>query len=569
NTPNNLTMVNDQGNSFVFVSNGGNGSITRFEFGNSILNTPTVASFSIAGINNPRGIDITKDCDTWVGLVTSYSNNKVFYLDFQSGLTASPISGEISFFTSYNFPAALSLVFEGGNYYGMIQSALGNLYKLSFGSSIADFTGTGENLGNFGLNSNFATEWVGDNSNWYGFSIELSNPTTPGAGNLIRYAFPITCAAQPAISTSENPVLKYSSDGINQVTLEAYDAAGNVNAFSQSITISSSLAPQLSTQISGNCLTNPINFDAQQISGNITNWNWDFGDGSGTSTLQNDTYAYASAGTYQIKLLVTDANGCTNLVIDTVQVYEEPIPDFTLPGGSLCMNNPILFTNTTTGEAGQAVTWNWDFNGEGASSEKEPTFTFLTSGSKTITLTSSIPGCANVTQQTINIEEAPTSTFSFNNTCNGALTTFTDESLGNNLTSWNWDFGDGTFSANQNPTHTYIIPGKYAVTLTVGNNLGCSTTKVDTVYSHSIPVVNFTNDLPCSTSAIQFTDQSVVANANMVAWEWDFGDGITSTEQHPSHLYSQTGDFLVQLKAYSQFGCFSTNQSTVSVAQGP
>ncbi len=569
NTPNNLTIVQDQGNVFVFISNGGNNSISRVEFGNSILNTPIVSSFNVVGANNPRGIDIAKDCDSWIGLVTSYSNNKVFTLDFQNDLSLAPVTGEILFYTSYSFPAALSIIFEGGNYYGLIQSALGNLYKLSFGTSIADFSGTGESLGNFGLNSNFATEWVGDSSNWHGFSIELSNPSTPGAGNLIRYTFPTSCSAIPATSKVENPVVAYSLGATNQISLEAYSGSGNVNASTQSITISSSQAPQLTAQITGNCLSSPISFSGQQVSGSIANWNWDFGDGIGTSTLQNDTYTYATAGNYQVKLTVTDANSCTNLLIDTVQVYEEPIPNFSYPVGNLCKNNPVLFTNTTTGETGAAVTWTWDFNGEGASSEKEPSFTFLTSGSKTITLTSSIPGCANVTQQTINIEESPTTAFSFNNTCNGAATTFTDATTGNNLTTWNWNFGDGTFSAIQNPTHNYAAAGNYVVTLTVGNNLGCTTTKVDTVYSHSIPVVNFANDLPCSTTAIQFTDQSLVANANMVAWEWDFGDGNASTEQHPSHVYNQTGNFTVSLKAYSQFGCFSTNQSVVSVAQGP
>ncbi|VAW49208.1 Cell surface protein, partial [hydrothermal vent metagenome] len=172
-------------------------------------------------------------------------------------------------------------------------------------------------------------------------------------------------------------------------------------------------------------------------------------------------------------------------------------------------------------------------------------------------------------QQTINIEEAPTTSFSFNNTCNGTTTTFTDQTTGTNLASWNWDFGDGTTSTTQSPTHTYANPGKYAVTLNVANNLGCTTTKVDTVYNHSLPVVNFTNNLPCSTTPIQFTDQSLVDNANLVAWEWDFGDETTSTDQHPEHLYGQTGIFEVKLKSFSQFGCTDSTQTIITVAQGP
>ncbi len=569
NTPNNLTWVKDQSNKYLFISNGGNSTITRIDFGSSILNTPTAASFGITGISGPRGIDLIKDCDRWVGLVTSYGNNKVFYLDFNNGLNQNPTTGELTFFSGYNFPATVSLIYEGSQYYALIQSALGDLYKLSFGTSISDFTGSGQNLGDFGLNDNFANEWVNVGTDWYGFSIEFSNPSTPGAGNLIRYTFPVSCAATPAVSSKAFPSVFYTASGTNLITLTSRNTTGDIGATTQSITISPSTAPQLSAQITGNCLSAPLSFDAQQLSGNITAWNWGFGDGSGTSTQQNATYQYAAAGTYRVKLSVTDANGCNNLYIDTARVYAEPIPAFTVPPGNLCMNNPIAFTNTSTGETGPVVSWTWDFNGEGTSTEKEPSFTFLTPDSKTITLTSSIPGCANVTQQTITIAEAPTTAFSFDNVCNGQATTFTDQTTGNNLTAWNWDFGDGTSATNQNPSHLYASPGKYAVTLTVSNSLGCTTSFADTVYNHALPAVAFTNDLPCSSAPIQFTDQSIVQDANMVAWAWDFGDGNTASERNPQHLYGQTGDFTVKLKAYSQFGCVDSLSSTVSVIQGP
>ena len=569
NVPNGISLVNKSGNIFFFITNGGNNTVTRLEFGNSILSTPTANSFSIAGANNPRGIDIVKDCDGWYGLVTSYSNSKVYYLDFLNGIDQTPNTGEIAFYTSYNYPASVSIINEGGKYYSLIQSALGDLYKLSFGNSISTFTGTGMNLGDFGLASNFAINWVSTNSNWYGFSIELQNPSTPGAGNLIRYAFTTSCGIQVATSTDKYPSIQFTSDGTFQVTLSAFDANENINTASKSITISASEAPQLTSQITGNCLSSPINFEGQQLSGNINNWSWDFGDGMGTSMLQNDTYSYASAGTYQIKLNVTDVNGCSNLLIDTVQVYEEPVPDFTYPGGDFCMNNLISFTNTSTGETGSVVNWTWDFNGEGSSLDKDASFTFTTPGSKTIELKSSIPGCANVIQKVIYINDAPTIDFNFDNVCNAQITTFNDLTIGNNLVSWDWDFGDGNSSTDQNPTHMYTNPGQYDVTLTVTNNIGCATEQTQTVYNHNIPTVNFANDLACSSSPIQFTDQSFVQNANLAAWEWNFGDGNGSSEQNPTYLYGQTGDFTVQLKAYSEFGCVDSLESMISVIQGP
>ncbi|MEN8247711.1 MAG: PKD domain-containing protein [Bacteroidota bacterium] len=567
-TPNNITIEKSGESLYAFVTNG-NGTIARLEFGNSILNTPSVSSFNITGINNPRGVDVIKDCDNWIGLVTSYSNNKVFYLDFGSDLSQDPASGEITFYTSYNYPASLSLIHEGGNYYGLIQSALGDLYKLSFGASIADQNGTGENLGDFGLNDNFANEWINIGSDWYGFSIELSNPATPGSGNLVRYKFPTTCVTSPSTSNEKYPQSEYTVDGNYQITLVAKNSNGDIDAYSQPITISPSHAPQLSAEITGNCLSSPINFSGDQLSGDITSWNWDFGDGIGTSSLQNDTYTYASAGDYPVKLTVTDANGCNNLYIDTARVYEEPIPDFSYPTGTLCMNLPTTFTNTTLGETGPAVSWTWDFNGEGSSNEKDPTFTFLTSGNKTVTLSSSVPGCANVTQQTIYIEEAPITDFGFDNVCNTLTTTFVNLTTGSPPVSWNWDFGDGNFSTDQIPTHTYTNPGKYAVSLSTANSLGCTIEKVDTVYNYAIPTVSFSNNLPCSTSPISFSDESMVQDGSIANWEWNFGDGNSSTERNPAHIYGQVDTFTVQLKAYSQYGCVDSTEALISLIQGP
>ncbi len=564
-TPIGIRIEVEEQNIIAAVPTGGASSpeLKILNFLEDIANTPIISTISIPNGNFLRTVDIINDCGNWFAAVGGYTSG-LHILNFGSSLLNS--APTITDIVGVSKPFSLKIVKDIDNFYIFSTSDDNNgLYRIGFTDSLSHLNPTITNLGDLGiLNQVIGFDMFRDGQVLKGLGIGSTDRI------LSLTVFPKVCGSNITYSNKREPLnIYFSTPGQYYISLKATNANGVSQTSSKLVTVSASLAPQLSSQITGNCLTSPINFSGQQLSGNITNWNWDFGDGSGTSTLQNDTYAYASAGTYQIKLSVTDANGCNNLLIDTVQVYEEPIPNFTLPGGSLCMNNAIAFTNTTTGESGSAVTWTWDFNGEGASSEKEPSFTFLTPGSKTITLTSSIPGCANVTQQTINIEESPTTAFSFNNTCSGGTTIFTDETIGSNLTTWSWDFGDGVFSASQNPTHDYANPGNYIVTLTVGNNLGCTTTKVDTVYSHSIPVVNFTNDLPCSTSAIQFTDQSLVDNANMVAWEWDFGDGTLSTDQHPSHLYGQTGDFLVTLKSYSQFGCFSTNQSTVSVAQGP
>ncbi len=573
NKPNSLTTVIEADNVFTFISNGGNGSITRLEFGNSIENSPAATSFIVTGIKNPRGIDIIKDCDRWVGLVTSYSNNKLFYLDFQDGLSQKPITDIISFFASFNFPAGLSIIHEGGQYYSLIQSALGDLYKLSFGASISDFTGNGQNLGNFGLKANFANEWINSGSDWYGFSIELSNPSTPGAGNLIRFTFPTICYNTKVTSNLKNPESKYTSSGTYQISLESSDVNGNVNTFNKSITISSSEAPQIDAQITGNCISSPINFSGQELSGTINSWKWDFGDGSGTSILQSDSYAYSKSGTYPVKLNVKDANGCSNVIMDTVRIYEEPISNFSYPG-NLCTNNPVLFTNTSTGETGPVVTWVWDFNGEGSSTDKESIFSFAEGGDKNITLSTSIPGCSSEISKIINIIPGPITNFIFNGNCEYDQFEFTNNTTGDDITGYQWNFGDGYFSSKSSPRHRFEACGNYVVGLTASNALGCSTKLKKVVPVRYIPELNFTNDLACSENTVTFFDQSSVQGANIVERNWILKNNSLGYEQYsqglsPSFLLEGAGEYEVTQIDFSNYGCMDTLVRNINVYKSP
>jgi PKD repeat protein len=124
--------------------------------------------------------------------------------------------------------------------------------------------------------------------------------------------------------------------------------------------------------------------------------------------------------------------------------------------------------------------------------------------------------------------------------------TFTDSSL--YATSWQWDFGDGTTSGQQNPVHNYASPARYYVCLTASNACGVSTF-CDTVdLSCNSPVAGFfatTNHLEAS-----FTDTSSHGNS----WYWTFGDGIISTVQNPVHTYPGQGIYTVCLTVTDSCG---------------
>ncbi len=150
---------------------------------------------------------------------------------------------------------------------------------------------------------------------------------------------------------------------------------------------------------------------------------------------------------------------------------------------------------------------------------------------------------------------------------------FTDFSIDQNygfLVSWSWDFGDGTTASEQHPHHKYVNIGKYNVTLTVmdDDNVSASMTQQLTVIQ-SPPVAFFTYAPlnPTIYSIIQFTDASYDFDGTIANWTWDFGDGVTSYLQHPTHQYASEITFIVCLTVADNNG--STDSYCINLTVVP
>jgi len=140
---------------------------------------------------------------------------------------------------------------------------------------------------------------------------------------------------------------------------------------------------------------------------------------------------------------------------------------------------------------------------------------------------------------------------------------FTDQSTDGTspITTWAWSFGDGNISTEENPTYAYETDGTYTVSLTVTSEDGSDTeTKTNFITvgtgTPSAPTADF-SATPTSGPApltVQFTDDSVDGSSPVEAWTWDFGDGETSTEENPSHVYENAGTYNVSLTVTSDDG---------------
>jgi len=218
----------------------------------------------------------------------------------------------------------------------------------------------------------------------------------------------------------------------------------------------------------------------------------------------------------------------------------------------------VTFTDLSTGNPSG---WAWDFGDGASSAEQYPTHVYASPGTFTVVLIATKAGLSDTVTKanyiTVTLLAAPVAEFSGSPTTGSAPLTlnFTDLSL-HFPTSWEWAFGDGGSSTEQNPSHEYVGGGSYTVSLTATNGGGSDTeTKVGyiTVVSPSIPVAEFSGSptsgpLPLT---VHFTDSS----ANYPnSWEWHFGDGNVSSRQDPTHQYDISGSYAVSLTAANAAG---------------
>lgn len=229
-------------------------------------------------------------------------------------------------------------------------------------------------------------------------------------------------------------------------------------------------------------------------------------------------------------------------------VANPPVANFTFTpaGGSAPLT--VQFTDTSSGEPSE---WLWDFGDGSTSNERNPVHTFVEARRYEIQLTVSNPLGSSSVSQILVVGEELQANFTFSPRQGEAplIVEFTDRSSGN-PTAWEWDFGDGERSNEQNPVHIYTNPRPegYSVTLRVSNATGSATytapdrilvrEKLDADFS-----ANPTSGQPPLTVAFQDTSKG----SHIVAWQWDFGDGSTSTERNPVHTYSANNLYDVTL----------------------
>ena len=172
----------------------------------------------------------------------------------------------------------------------------------------------------------------------------------------------------------------------------------------------------------------------------------------------------------------------------------------------------------------------------------------------------------------VTIVAGPISGFASTAHCLGNTTNFTDTSTitTGNINSWSWDFGDGITSTLQNPSHQFDSANSYHVVLVTVSNAGCSDTVNSVINITPKPVAAFSApNSVCSTTQLQFTDQSTVASGTVTQWNWNFGTGNTSSSQDPVYSFPYGGNIPVTLQVTTAAGCSSDSTMMFLVYDRP
>jgi len=402
---------------------------------------------------------------------------------------------------------------------------------------------------------------------WMTVSVDASASYDPD-GSAITYAWDF---GDGAAATGMIATHTYLVENDYLITLTVTDADMLTGTASTTVTAQKPPEPPIASFSVGTDFL-AVSVDASASNdpdGTIVSYAWNFGDGS-TGMGVTATHTYTAEGNYLIALTVTDNEGMTGYAEKWVLVNEEPKAPF-----AVISYTPDWLTVNVDGSGsydldGTIQSWAWTFGDGAVATGSTASHTYASDGSYTITLTvtdnEGMTGTDSVIVDVVHEPIPPTAAFTWS--ASWEVVSFDgsgSDDLDGTVTTWAWNFGDGSMGSGMTATHTYAASGSYAVTLTVTDNdaLTDSITQTVTVTFNNPPVASFTvtkDYLDVFVDASASTDDFGIAS-----YAWSYGDGGSGSGVMDSHTYAAAGTYLVTLTVVDTGGKSSTTSMSVSV----
>ena len=362
-------------------------------------------------------------------------------------------------------------------------------------------------------------------------------------------------------STLSFPWHFYHTSGTYNVCLTVVDSSGSTCTSCDNVHVGPAVT--CSAAFSHYSIHNPDSLHFYPVSTvAVASYYWNFGDNT-TSTLQYPWHLYYHAGTYYACLTVVDSSGATCTSCDTVSVG--PATTCSAAFAHYVVNNDSIHFYPT---GPHLTSYYWSFGDGTTSNIFNPFHNYATPGTYHACLTvadSNGVTCTSCDTVVYTGPIAPACTVGFSHYAGSNPDSLHFYATGSHIASYNWSFGDGTTSPHSNIWHFYSSPGTYYVCLSVVDSSGATCSKCDTVRVGTIPTAchaQFSFYTIHNPDSLHFYPTGSTASS----YYWSFGDGSTSTQQYPWHLYSGPGTYRVCLYIADTAGITCDRCDTVVVA---
>ncbi len=398
-----------------------------------------------------------------------------------------------------------------------------------------------------------------------GLTIYFNSNTDPGPGDVDAYVWNF---GDGTFGDGENPIHTYSEPGIYTVCVTVYFFGGCVSEFCYEVYVGEILECTAMYEVTSMDSGNVHFYGWVEPTADLVTYVWDFGDGTTftettAGTPSDPWHTYTEPGVYLVCVTIETGAGCV----------DEYCSEIVIEDGADCLshfefNTDGLDANFYETATGDVVEYFWDFGDGETSDEANPDHNYDDPGMYNVCLTiNTITGCTDMYCHIVEVSEGGgdcESDYEFTDI--GLMVSFfeTADGGGEDITSYFWSFGDGTFSDDANPSHTYTEAGGYLVCLTITTADGCTSTFCDEINveeggagdceaSFVITSLELTPDGWLATF-----DNTSVAGADIVSVIWYFGDGTTATTYDAEHLYLEPGeDYVICIVITTADGCVS------------
>jgi PKD repeat protein len=364
---------------------------------------------------------------------------------------------------------------------------------------------------------------------------------------------------------TQNINYTFPTPGEFLVAVEVLADNGCSGAFDTVLVVLIPPSPSFSTSLL--CDNILVYFSDESISevSQITTWNWLI-DGTAFTGAELTTQ-FAEAGFVNVQFSVADEQGCSAQLSQFLEVHATPEIFFAQEGicqGELTEFNEGIDESLT----GPITSYHWNFGDNTSSTLANPTHFFALAGTYPVELTAiAASGCKDSLTQDVQIILPPNADFVIANACVGQLFELQDASVfsfNDPIATWEWTVDEINILNGDSVEFIFDSPGFHSVQLVLTTTAGCTAdvSQQIPVWINPVAAFSFTPEIGAAPFEVQFSNTSLFADG----FNWNFGDGNSSNELSPVHIFQNNGNYEVELIVYSVMGCSDSTQQNLQVA---